>query len=334
MYPFLALFFLAADIAPTSPGLVYSQPQIGSDGQRTGIVFASKDAIYYAEPDSAPVHVADAPSLELGNHRGPRMAFGREAIVITAGLSPPGQPYAPGTLRSWRSTYRGKTWSAGPDISTPGVGGMGFHGIASDGKHQVWAAWIGPNGGHPSLFVSHSEDAGRTWAAQRVLSATVCECCHPTVAVSANGTVHILFRNSVGGNRDFYLATSPYGERFEIAKLGKGSWAVDACPMDGGGMSEFRGDVVTLWRRQGRLFLARPGGQPEEPFAAGRNAAVTLRENGLYAVWSAGDAVMVKAPGKDAWLLSKSGAFPAIAPAGPVVVAWEDAGKIRVARID
>src|SRR5690242_2539878 len=117
MYPFIAMLFLAADIAPSSPGLVYSQPQIASDGTTTGMVFASKDTIYYAPLDSAPVRVADAPSLALGNHRGPRIAFARDAIVITAGVSPEDRQYAPGTLRSWRSTDQGKTWKAGPNVS-------------------------------------------------------------------------------------------------------------------------------------------------------------------------------------------------------------------------
>jgi hypothetical protein len=153
------------------------------------------------------------------------------------------------------------------------------------------------------------------------------------VAVSGDGTVHVLFRNNVDGNRDFYLATSKNGDSFQIAKLGQGSWKLDACPMDGGGMSEFGGNIVTLWRREGQLYLARPGAA-EEPFASGRNAAVTLRKDGMYAVWMSGEGIMVQAPGGPARLLSKTGSFPAIAPAGPVVVAWEDAGKIRVERLD
>ena len=78
--------------------------------------------------------------LSLGNHRGPRVAFTADAIVITAGVGPKGQQYGPNTLRSWRSTDRGKTWAAGQDLSTPGTGGMGFQTVASDGKQKLVAS--------------------------------------------------------------------------------------------------------------------------------------------------------------------------------------------------
>jgi hypothetical protein len=334
MLPALLSLLLAAEIAPTKPDLSFSQPQIGSDGKTTAIVFGSGNSIFFAHPGSTPVPVADAPNLALGNHRGPRVAITKSAIVVTATINPADKQYAPGTLRSWRSLDGGATWTAGPAISNPGAGGMGFQDIGSDGSDRIWAAWIGPENGHPTLFVSHSEDAGATWAKQRVISATVCECCHPTVAFSGDGTVRVLFRNNVDGNRDLHLATSKDGAAFEIAKLGQGSWKLDACPMDGGGMGEFAGEVVTLWRREGQLYIARPRGNAQEAFATGRNAAVTLRKDGMYAVWMSGEGIMAKAPGRGAWALSKTGAFPAIAPRGAVVVAWEDAGKIRVERLD
>jgi hypothetical protein len=47
-----------------------------------------------------------------------------------------------------------------------------------------------------------------------------------------------------------------------------------------------------------------------------------------------GDGIMAQSPGSPGRLISKTGAFPSIAPSGPVVVAWEDAGKIRVERLD
>lgn len=331
--PLLPLaLLLAAEIAQSD--VPFSQPQVASNGQVTGIVFGSKNTIYYAPLDAAPVRVADTPVLSLGNHRGPRLAFTAHAIVITAGIGPAGQDFGPNTLRSWRSTDGGKTWSAGPELSTPGTGGMGFQSIASDGKRGLWAAWIGPANGHPTLFLSNSEDEGVTWTKQRVLSETVCECCHPTVAIGADGRIHVLFRNSLDGNRDPYVATSEDRKSFHFVKLGQGSWAINACPMDGGGLAEFHGEVVTLWRRLDQLFLARPDGKAEEAFAAGRNAAVTLREKGLYAIWASPAGIMAQAPGAAPRLLSKTGAFPAIAAAGPVVVAWEEGGKIRTERLD
>ena len=99
-------------------------------------------------------------------------------------------------------------------------------------------------------------------------------------------------------------------------------------------MGECGGAIVTLWRRQNELFLARADGTAEERFVEGKNAGVTLREKGMYAVWSSSEGIMVSAPGRQPWVLSKSGGFAVIAPAGPVIVAWEDDGRIRTARLD
>lgn len=333
MIPLILSAMLTLEISPSRPGQSFSQPQLASDGKVTGVVFGSMNSIYYSALDSAPVKVADAPGLALGNHRGPRLAFTSDAIVITATVGPADQQYGPGTLRSWRSNDRGATWIPGPDLSGMGSAGMGFHALASDGKQRLWAAWIGPDNGHPTLFVNHSEDGGRVWAKQRVLSPSVCECCHPTVAISADRVVRVMFRNSVNGDRDMYLATLKEGETVQIVKLGRGSWKIDACPMDGGGMAEFNGRVVTLWRREARLFLAPADGAGEEFIATGRNPAVTLRQDGIYAIWSSPEGIVVMTPGKSARSVSKTGAYPSIAATGPVVVAWEDAGKIHVERV-
>jgi hypothetical protein len=77
-----------------------------------------------------------------------------------------------------------------------------------------------------------------------------------------------MFRNSLAGARDFYLARSKDGASFTIAKLGEGTWPLKACPMDGGGIAIADGKVVTAWRRNFDIFLARPG-QAEKSSAKG-----------------------------------------------------------------
>ena len=88
-----------------------------------------------------------------------------------------------------------------------------------------------------------------------------------------------MFRNSLEGNRDFYLATARDGERFEIAKLGQGTWPLNACPwMAAGWVSS-----GVQWSRCGgarAIFSGASRRPPEERFAAGRNPAVALRKEG------------------------------------------------------
>ena len=325
--------FLATEIAPPTPSIRYQQPQIASNGQHFGIVFGSKNTIYFSLDGAAPVVVSEAPVLSLGNHRGPHVAFTASSIVVTSGVGPEGKEYGPNTLRSWRSTDRGKTWQSGPNVSSPGTGGMGFQAIGSDGRKRLVAAWIGAMDGGPRLFTAHSDDEGLTWSKQEILSRTVCECCHPNVSISADGTVRIMFRNSVDGNRDMFLATSKDGEHFEFSKLAVNSWQLNACPMDGGGLGEADGDIIAFWRREGELFQSRPGGQPETRIGSGRNPTVALRKEGIYAVWSTAEGLMAISPGKKPHLLASSGAYPQLTPRGPVIAVWEDNGKIVTSRL-
>ena len=67
---------------------------------------------------------------------------------------------------------------------------------------------------------------------------TVCECCHPSVASDGKNKLVVMWRNWLGGNRDFYLADSmDRGDTFSSAtKIGTRSWPLQACPMDGGGI--------------------------------------------------------------------------------------------------
>ena len=97
-----------------------------------------------------------------------------------------------------------------------------------------------------------SADDGATWQANvwvyRSPDGNVCECCHPSIMVS-DDAVHVMFRNSLAGNRDMYVATSKDdGKTFVPAKkVGQGSWKLNACPMDGGMLAAGpKGSLVTV----------------------------------------------------------------------------------------
>jgi hypothetical protein len=347
MLPLLLGLSLIADIAPRGNSTVYKQPQIASIGSNAGIVFGADNTIYYSGSTDEgntfadPVIVARSPApLSLGNHRGPRLAFTQGAIVVTAGVGSTSAGFSPNDLRSWRSTDGGKTWAEGPRISDAGGAGMGFNALASDSKQRLWAAWLGQQNNRVKLFSATSENEGKSWSKPRVLyespDGNVCECCHPSVAIADNGNIYVMWRNSLGGARDLYLATSlDAGQSFHIVKLGKGTWPLEACPMDGGGLAELDGDVVTVWRRQTDLFIARPDGKPEEHLATGRNAAVALRKAGNYALWTSDEGLMAKTPGRaEPYVLSKTGGFPSITAHGRVIAVWEDNGRIRTERLD
>jgi hypothetical protein len=151
------------------------------------------------------------------------------------------------------------------------------------------------------------------------------------VAIGAKGEVHVLFRNSVSGQRDMSLATTSDGKSFATAKkLSTGSWKLDACPMDGGMVAVTpKGEVVTAWRRHKTVFttIGVTGketslGQAEQPFVA-------ALPSGAIKVW------INRRPG-DLWMqtglarpekLPNGASDPVVATSakagGPTVVCWE-----------
>ena len=73
----------------------------------------------------------------------------------------------------------------------------------------LWCVWLDLRDRGTKLFVSKSIDQGATWTknvlAYRSPSGSICECCHPSI-LAQGSWVHILFRNSLKGDRDMYLA--------------------------------------------------------------------------------------------------------------------------------
>jgi hypothetical protein len=118
-------------------------------------------------------------------------------------------------------------------------------------------------------------------------------------------------------------------------KQGFGTWKLEACPMDGGGLVLRDGVVTSAWRREKDIYLAESG-KPEIKLAAGQDASIAANRQGVYVVWSTPQGIAAHVPGADrATKLSDAGAFPSgvTAPDGTVVFAWEENGAISVARM-
>jgi hypothetical protein len=275
------------------------------------------------------------------------VALSGNTIVITAvaGKIPDGGPHAhglpsDGDLFVWRSKDGGKTWSEGKAINdVPGSATEGLHGLAADGKGTLFAAWLDKRGAKGTkLCAARSMDDGATWSKNievyRSPGGSICECCHPSVAIDAAGRLLVMWRNSLGGARDMYLAASRDGVTFSTPeKLGNGTWRIDACPMDGGGLAVSPTKTLTAWRRDGNIFLAEPG-QAERQVGTGKDVALALSGDRVYALWSNG-------PRLEAWndgkvdVLSGAGAFPSVCslPAGGALAAWEENGAIEIRRL-
>jgi hypothetical protein len=138
-----------------------------------------------------------------------------------------------------------------------------------------------------------SSDGGKTWSQNRVIyqspSGSICECCHPSVAVSGTGEIAVMFRNSLDGNRDMYLVRSSDGGKTfaAVEKLGRGSWTLNGCPMDGGSLVFQNESIASVWRRENAIFAAAPGAE-ERKLGSGRHPVVVATKRGAVAVWTDG----------------------------------------------
>lgn len=336
---------LASLLAVTPETLVFpgTQPQLAAAGRRVGLVFGRAGVIFFAGSRdggrffTTPVALPVTGMLHLGKRRGPRVAVVDDAFVVTAIV---GHGQGDGDLLAWRSTDEGRSWTGPTRLNRVEASAReGLHGMAS-AAGLVAVAWLDLRGTGTRVYGAVSRDRGATWSpdflAYDAPSGSVCECCHPSVAVSDQGELAILFRNHVDGARDLYLVQSAKGgpEMGPAVKLGRGTWPLDGCPMDGGSVV-FDGErgPVTVWRRDKEVFLARPGA-PEERLGEGSDPVVGITGDGsTYAAWRQGQALVMASSRRDGTrvLAEKGGSAALVAVGdGSLLAAWQEDERVIV----
>ncbi|MBM3737977.1 MAG: exo-alpha-sialidase [Acidobacteria bacterium] len=341
-------FLLALRLNSDLPGVTYSQPQLLGMGDQIGLVFGSGNAIYYAsskndgESFSQPVKVAEAGKLSLGRHRGPRVVSLAGALVVTAITGQKGGG-ADGDLMAWSSEDNGKTWSAGMRVNdVPGSAREGLHAMAA-GNGMIFVTWIDLRQKGGRLYAAKSTDGAKSWSRNTVVYESpdghICECCHPTALIGAAGAVHVMFRNWLEGSRDLYLTTSRDAAlTWQTAKkLGRDTWKLNACPMDGGGLAlTANGKLFSVWRRDKEIFVAMPDTR-ESKLGAGKDPAVISGLNDhVYAVWTGpGGELLTRSTEEDkVHQLATKGAYPSVIFTGHrILAAWEEGGGISIGTV-
>jgi len=353
----LSLIFaamLALNLGPMGPDAPAREPQLAASGSTVALTFGAGSAIYFTVSHdsgrtfSAPVKVEQASNLLLTHHRGPRIAISGKTIIISAITSKTASDAhahgagPDGDLFVWRSTDNGKTWSQAIRVNdVPNAPNEALHTLAADAKGNLFLAWLDHRTGKgTTLYGARSADAGATWSKNFLVyqspDGTICECCHPSSAFTPDGELLVMWRNSLDGSRDMYLARSRAGATFGPAeKLGTGTWKLKGCPMDGGGVAVFQKRVFTAWRREGTVYMAEPGGQ-EIALGQGKDLAVAAGSKGVYVAWVSASGVQLRAPDASPVTLSNDGAFPAITVLsdGAVVAAWQEGDSIATRRLN
>lgn len=301
------------------------------------IVFGTGDSIMYATSSdhgksfSVPALIATIPHLAASHMRGPQIAASSNGITVIAS-NKDGDIYSFNRSNNlWSQTSRVN------DVDT--VAKEGLMALSGDGKN-TFAVWLDLRDRHNKIFGSRSSDGGKTWSANKLIYAspdsTVCECCKPSVVVKGND-VYVMFRNWLKGSRDLHLIhSSDGGNTFGAAqKLGNGTWLLNGCPMDGGGLViGSNGNPETVWQRKGVIYASEPG-KEEKEIAKGRRCTLTsVNGKNIYAWTDNGEVFLMKSQGKKISIGKGSG--PNLIPINNehVLCVWEDEKKVLSRIID
>ena len=325
-----------AEHAPKQP-----QTAVGTDDS-VHIVYGTGEIVQYVRSVDGgatfekPRQAFQVPNMSLGMRRGPRIVKTESAIVVTAigGRVGKGRD---GDVLAWRSTDDGKTWQGPARVNDVADSAReGLHAMASGADGSIWCVWLDLRDKKSEIYTSVSKDDGVTWEPNKCIyrspDGSVCECCHPSVIVHGE-SVHVLFRNSIGGNRDMYVMTSNDGGKSfsDARKLGAGTWQLDACPMDGGMLAAGpNGALATVWRRDGNVFAAAGDGSPEILLGPGQQPWIAGTSQGSAIVWTAGregDLLVHSTATAKSLKLADAARDPVIASSangdGPVIACWE-----------
>lgn len=315
-----------------------SMPNMAIDNVgNPGIVYGKNDSIMFVSSTdrgktfSAPGFVAVLPGLVASAMRGPQIVFASDGFIITACNKS-------GNIFSLKKEKNG-SWLVSDKINdVDTVCKEGFISMAADGR-DLFSIWLDLRNGHNEIFGARSSDGGATWSKNILIYAspdkTVCECCKPSVAIKANH-VFVMFRNWIKGNRDLYLIESNNGgsDFGEAKKLGEESWALDGCPMDGGGLViTTSGAPKTVWRRKNKIYSCTPG-QAEKEIGEGKNCTIESVNGENIFAWTENGNIIITTPKQK--INPGKGSIPVIKSNGnqQVICVWENEKKIHASTID
>jgi hypothetical protein len=201
------------------------------------------------------------------------------------------------------------------------------------GKDGTFACtWLDLRNKQTELRLATSKD-GAVWSenhlAYQAPDGPICQCCHPSIAFDHQGAVHLLWRNLIAGDRDMYRSSSTDGgTAFSSAvKLGRGSWKLNACPMDGGSFDIHAGRVVTAWRRERIVYATFGDDRKEVRLGPGEQPVVTSTSAGAVVAW------LERRPGK-LLIQRENDALPTVVAADandPVMAATSERKQVVLA---
>ncbi len=342
----IVLLFVVLNISFKAPSPIFTiatghQPQISMD--KLGvirIIYGDSDKIYCATsldngatfPDIQ--KIGEIKDMHLGNSRGPQVASSINYTLVSA-------MDKKGAIHTFQLAHQSGKWTKVAFVNdVSGTALEGLMGIASDNYDNFYAVWLDlRDDKNNKICFSKTTNQGKSWSENKIVYKspykTVCECCKPSIVVSQS-KVFIMFRNLLNGSRDLHLLQSDdLGINFnKPVKLGNGTWKLNGCPMDGGGLVvNSNNEVETIWQREGLVYFSKLN-EEETQIGLGRNCSISDAEKPILS-WQDGKKLKVKDTNQnDVFEIGEGSSIKTIrATDNKVLCAWEKEGKIFVNRL-
>lgn len=208
---------------------------------------------------SEPVRVnSREPDATVRNENPPKLAVSAQGDVYVCWASE--RAKWKGDIRFARSTDAGRTFSPAISLNSDAGGppaGHAFQSIAVDRSGLIYATWIDernkkPNDRGAEIWLSTSDDRGRTFSRDRRILSDVCECCRTNIQIDSAGRLFLSYRTVPAAGpmyRDIIVARSDdAGKTFKTTRVSADGWDLNACPVTGPALCiDGRDRITVLW---------------------------------------------------------------------------------------
>lgn len=335
---FLTFVHASYSNQPNALGITGQQPNMAIDTKGIiRMVYGDGEKIYCVTSSdnganfSKPLLVASLTGMHLGNTRGPQIASSATSSVIAA-------MDKDGNIHTYKLAHAKKIWNKGANINDIAKSAPeGLMGLTADRNDNFYAVWLDLRTDKMNnIYFSSLKASGTKWSKNKLVYQSpdghTCECCRPNIIAKDNKLV-ITFRNWLTGSRDIYYASSTnLGRTFtKTAKTGMGTWKLNACPMDGGGVSIGKqGLVSTAFQRNGEIFYWNEQ-KAERAVGNGRSVSIAQNENKTLIAWQEKEEIKVTSIGKGTTKVIGKGTHPRIylLENGRSLCVWESNNTVQ-----
>jgi len=208
---------------------------------------------------SDPVRVNHRPGdATVRNENPPKVAVGSGGDVYVCWANETAR--WKGDIRFGRSTDGGRTFLPAITLNSDSGGpptGHAFQSIAVDPSGRIFVSWIDErekkaNDRGAEIWLSTSEDRGKSFSRDRRILSDVCECCRTNIQIDSAGRLFLSYRTVPGAGamyRDIVVARSTdAGKSFATTRVSADGWDINACPVTGPALClDSRDQVHVVW---------------------------------------------------------------------------------------